>query len=322
MKNFLLFLIVTVLSVNCKSKKTSLQDDSEDDIEVADFIEFFPEIPLPIRIADTTLARKNSDSALIGYKVFTRFIPDSILTHDFGKTVKPRLYPIGRTYDKGKDNYLFIKAVSGNKRVGYLACFSKDEKFLSAIPIVRVGFEPYTTAYGLLDNKFQITTYRERKKGMELQFKRNVYILNSSASSFMLIMTEPNEEIIEQIYNPIDTMSRKNKFSGDYVKDKRNFISIRDGKKANELIFFVHFEKDKGNCIGELKGTSRLVTKTLAQYQEPGNPCAIEFNFAASALNMKETGGCGSFRDIKCFFEGYYPKKPTPKPRTGSPKNK
>ncbi len=311
MKKFLVFLLFTLLLLNCKSKKTSLQD--EDSVEVTDFIDFFPETPLPVRIGDTTLNRKTTDSLLIGYKIFTQFIPDSILAKDFGKGIKPKLYPLGRTMEKGKETYLFIKAVSGTKRVGYLACFSKEEEYLAALPIVRVGFDRSTSAYGLLDNKFQITTYRERKTGSDFQFKRNVYIFNNSASSFTLIMTEPNEEIIENVINPIDTFQRKNKFSGDYVKDKRNFISIRDARKANELMFFVHFEKDNGNCVGELKGTIRLVSKTKAQYQEPGNPCALEFNFTTTAISMIETGGCGSYRDIKCFFEGRYPKKTVPK---------
>ena len=312
MNKFLVFLLFTLLLVNCKSKKTSLQDE-EDSVEVTDFIDFFPETALPVRIGDTTLNRKTSDSLLIGYKIFTQFIPDSILAKDFGKGIKPKLYPLGKTMEKGKEIYLFIKAVSGAKRVGYLACFNQDEEYLAALPIVRVGFDRSTSAYGLLDNKFQITTYRERKAGTEFHFKRNVYIFNNSAGSFTLIMTEPNEEIIENIINPIDTFQLKHKFSGDYVKDKRNFISVRDGKKANELLFFVHFEKDNGNCVGELKGTIRVISKTLAQYQEPGNPCALEFNFATSSLSLVETGGCGSYRDIKCFFEGRYPKKPVPK---------
>ena len=318
MKKFLVFLLLSFLLVNCKSKKTSLQD--EDSVEVTDFIEFFPETTLPVRIGDTTLNRKTTDSLQIGYKIFTQFIPDSILAKDFGKGVKPKLYPLGKTRENGKEFYLFIKAVSGTKRVGYLACFSKEEEYLSALPIVRVGFEKSTSAFGLLDNKFQITTYRERKTGADFNFKRNVYIFNSSAKSFTLIMTEPNEEIIESIINPIDTFQRKNKFSGDYVKDKRNFISVRDAKKANELLFFVHFEKDNGNCVGELKGTIRLVSKSTAQYQEPGNPCALEFNFATTSVSMAETGGCGSFRDIKCFFEGKFPKKSVPKPRSNPAK--
>jgi len=97
------------------------------------------------------------------------------------------------------------------------------------------------------------------------------------------------------------------------VKDKKNFISLRDGKHASETLFFIHFEKD--DCRGELKGMARFVSNNVAVYQEGGNPCTIEFNFSAGRVSMKETGGCGSYRDIKCFFEGSYPKKKTPKPK-------
>jgi hypothetical protein len=31
---------------------------------------------------------------------------------------------------------------------------------------------------------------------------------------------------------------------------------------------------------------------------------------------MKEIGGCGVHRDIKCFFEGYYSHRPDKKPKT------
>ena len=140
-------------------------------------------------------------------------------------------------------------------------------------------------------------------------FKRNIYIYNSGANIFTLILTEPNEEAITTIFNPIDTLARKNKFSGDYVKDKRNFIAVRDGKKESELLFFVHFEKDKGECTGELKGTAKIASGKIARYQEVGNPCSIEFTFNSSNIVMKEVQGCGSYRDIKCFFEGSYIRK-------------
>jgi hypothetical protein len=35
---------------------------------------------------------------------------------------------------------------------------------------------------------------------------------------------------------------------------------------------------------------------------------------------MKEVEGCGSYRDIKCFFEGSFPKKKEVKPK--APKKK
>lgn len=313
MKRILLISCIALLLLNCKGKKGSLQEGEV--MEVADFIELFPEKAHPVRIADTTLTRRTTDSSLISYKIFTQFIPDSILAKDFGKGVKPKLYPLGRTREKNKEIYLFVKAANGNKRVGYMACFSKDENFLNAMALVRTGFDSYSSAYGVLDNKFQITTYREKKTGTGTQFKRNVYIFNEAVNEFTLIMTEPNEEIIEQITNPIDTFPQKNKFSGDYVKSKRNFIAVRDAKRNEELLFFIHFEKDNGECIGELKGNMKMISKNTGQYQAPGNPCTLEFNFEGNSISIQETGGCGSYRNIKCFFEGSYPKKITIKPR-------
>lgn len=309
MKQYLLLLPILLLIVACKEKKTSLTD--EETVSVAEFIEFFPEATLPIRIADTSLAKKSTDSLQIGYKIFTQFIPDSLIQRDFGKGATPRFFPLGRTQEKGKEIYLAIKATTGSKRVAYLACFSKDHEFLQLMPLVRTGFDTYSSAYGTLDRKFQITTYYEQKRANnETAFKRNVYIYNSGANEFTLILTEPNEEMIENVINPIDTFPAKHKFSGDYVKDKKNFISVRDGRKANEPLIFVHFEKS--DCHGEVKGTARLVSATTAVFQESGNPCTLEFNFTANRVVMKETGGCGSYRDIKCFFEGSYPKKKAP----------
>ncbi len=307
MKKYILMLPILLLLVFCKGKKTSLQD--EDEIEVADFIEFFPEIKLPFRVADTSLLKKETDTSLqISNKIFTQFIPDSIIQKDFGKNAKPAFIALGRVTEKGKETYLFAKAVAGSKRIAYLATFSRKDEFLRAMPLVRTGFTRYTSSYGTLDNKFQITTYHENR-GTELNYKKNVYFYNRETNDFTLIYTEPNEEMIENVINPIDTLSKKHKYAGDYVKDKRNFVSIRDGARAGEIMLFIHFEKDKGACNGELKGPARWINSTTAQYYQNGNPCTIELSFTATRVRLKETGGCGTYRDIKCFFDGTYNKK-------------
>lgn len=287
-------------------KKTSLT--GEEPVEVTDFIEFFPEITLPFVVSDTTLNKKLTDSSLIAYSVYTQFVPDSVLKKDFSKA-KPKLYPLGRVKEKGRETYLFVKAVLGPKRVGYIVTFDKKDNYLNSLPIVKTG-ENYSYVYGSLDNKYQITTYRERKnKAGSITFKRNVFIYNNASNDFTLILTEPNEEIMEDIINPIDTLSQKNKYTGDYPANKKNFISFRDGKNQSEILFFAHFEKNKGECVGDLKGTARFITSKKAYYKENGNPCTLEFTFTTSSVTMKEVEGCGSYRNIKCFFDGTYPKK-------------
>ena len=295
------------IAVGCKDdKKVSLT--GEEPVKVADFIDFFPEVDLPFVVADSTLSKKVSDSLLISYSVFTQFVPDTLVKKDFNK-IKPKIYPLGRTKEKGKETYLFAKAVQGTKRVGYLVTFDNDDKYLNTMRLVRSG-ENYSHVYGTLDKKFQITTYRERKNADgTMSFKRNVYIYNSASNDFTLILTEPNDELNEDILNPIDTLAHKNKYTGDYPADKKNFISFRDGKNSSEILFFAHFEKNKGECVGELKGTARFVSSKKAVYKEAGNPCTLEFTFTTTSVYMKEVEGCGSFRDIKCFFEGTYPRK-------------
>ena len=47
-------------------------------------------------------------------------------------------------------------------------------------------------------------------------------------------MTDPLDDRVQEVINPIDTFARKNKFSADYVKDKMNIVSIRDERKAGK----------------------------------------------------------------------------------------
>lgn len=306
MKNYLLLLASVLLFVHCKNKKTSLQD--EDEITASDFVEFYPEVTLPYRVADTSLLKKETDSSLrVGYRIFTQFVPDSIVQQVFGKNVRPVITALGKAKEAERETYLLSKAVAGSKRVAYLTVFNRKNEFLGAMPLMKSGFTKGVTSYGLLDNKFQITTFQE-KPGGATSYKKNVYFYNSETKEFTLIYTEPGDEQVATVINPIDTLPKKSKYAGDYVIDKKNFISIRDGRKPGEVLLFIHFEKDKGTCNGELNGTARFVSATKAQYHENANPCAIELNFTSTRVTLKETAGCGSYRDIKCFFDGSYPK--------------
>jgi len=319
MFKYLILLLSAGILISCKNKKAPLPDNQV--VEIEDFINFFPEVTLPFKITDSGLFKKQGDSSIIGYTMFTQFLSDSVLRKDFGTTVNPVLYSLGRAKEKGRETYLLVKAVQAKKRVAYLVCLDKKNNYLNSFPLVKTGVGVYSAAYGVLDKKFQITTYRETKKATgETWYKRNVYVYNAGGNDFSLILTEPNEEMIENIFNPIDTFAKKNKLSGDYIRNEKNFISIRDGKKTSEILFFVHFEKDNEECVGEVKGTANMVSPTKAHYKENGNPCTIEFTFSGSAVVMKEIEGCGSFRDIKCFFEGRFTKKKEVKPKV--PKKK
>lgn len=313
MKKSMLVLVLPFLLMCCKGKKIKLEDG--DEVSISDFIEFFPDAGLPFRMADSTITRKETDSLLIGYTIFTQFVPDTVLSRQFGKKGKPKIYPLGKVVIKKNETYLFIKAMSPSRKAGYVLVFDKEQKFVASMPLVIADSDPSTSQQAEMDTKYTITTLRQKKSSAgQLLYKKDAYVFNS-AGIFTLILTESNDmsNAVNTVINPIDTLPRKNKFSGDYVIDSKNFVSIRDGKKEGSLMFFIHFEKDKGTCVGELKGEALFTGASKAVFRQSNGPCVIDFNFTSSRVSIKESGACGTYRDIKCFFEGSFIKKKAPK---------
>lgn len=315
MKNFWLFALVLLVFAACKSKRTTLTDDET--VTPAEFIEFFPEMKLPYSVADSSLSKKNNDSSIIGNKIVTQMIGDSVLRKQFGANAKPKIYPIGRVPVKKRETYVFIKAVTPTKKAVYLLTFDKNDSFKTALPLLVQDADPQTMQSAGMDSKYTISITRQRKKADGTStYRKDAYIYND-IGVYTLILTESNEEAstAEEIVNPLDTAARKNKFSGDYIKDKRNMVAVRDGKSATQIRFFVHFEKDKGTCRGELRGEATFVKPDIAVYRESGDPCVLQFTFTANAVSMLEVEGCGNYRDIKCFFEDSLPRKKEAKPK-------
>ncbi len=306
MKRYMILIILPLFFIDCNNKRTKLADD--DTVAVNDFIEFFPDIKLPLEVNDKVLSRKETDSATIGYKIFSQFVPDSVIRGQFAPGITPRLFPLGKVAIKDYETYLFLKAETTSKKAGYILAFDRQKKFLAAMPLVVADKDAATSQSGVMDAKYTVTE-TIRKKNPEGQFyeSKSVYILNSELQAFSLIMTDEGvADKKQEIINPIDTFALKNKFSGDYVKDSRNYVSVRDGKTPSTLLFFVHFEKDNGDCTGELKGEATLHGTKTAVYRANGNPCVLEFTFSGNSVRMKELDACGSYRDIRCFFDGSY----------------
>ena len=312
-KRYSLYLIFIVLLAGCKSKKTSLSGDEP--VEITDFIEFFPDTKLPYQAGDSILQKKEKDSLLISYTVFTQFVPDSILSRFFGKPVKPKIYPLAKS--KGDETYLFAKAIAGNKRAILVLGFDKKNQFIAAMPFLSLDQLAATQQISSMDTRYTITKslFRKNKDGT-LSEGKDVYVLNSDAGSFMLIMTDALDDKPTELTNPIDTISRKQKYTADYGSGKMNLISIRDGRKSDRLSFFIHFEKNNGECTGELKGEAIIKSPTIAEYREGGDPCILQFRFTSSSVTVKELEGCGSRRGLRCSFDGTYSRKNEVKPRT------
>ena len=300
----------------CKSKKPSLSGD--DPVEVGDFIDFFPVRKLPVTVADSSFSYKENDSLKIAYKVFTQFVPDSVLNSIFGKT-NPTIYPMARA--KGDEIYLFVKAITPAKKAAFVVTFDRKNNYLAAMPVLVLDANIKTHQSSTLDNKFTLTKNVTLKNTDGVVSNgSDVYALNKDAGNFMLIMTDPLDDKVTEVLNPLDTLSRKQKYASDYGSGKMTLFSFRDGRRADRLSFFIHFEKNNGECTGELKGEAVMRSATQAVYREPGDPCAIQFNFTSSAVVVKEIEGCGSRRGLRCSFDGVYPRKKESKPKATKPK--
>ena len=308
-RRYLFFFLVVATFGDCKRhKKVSLS--GEEPVEVSDFIDFFPAVPLPYQFTEKELEKKDKDSLLINYKVFTQFVPDSLLIKNFGKGIKPKIYPMGKAKVAGEESYLFAKAIYGSKKIAFLICFDKKEKFITGMPMLIPDQNAATQQISGIDKKLSIYKTVQRKNAdSSVNEGKEVYILNTEAKNFTLILTDQLEDKPTELINPIDTLPRKNKLSADYSTGKMNLVSIRDARRSNRLNFFVHFEKQNGECVGELKGEANLRSATIAEYRTGADPCVLQFIFTSYSVTIKEIEGCGLHRGSHCVFEGSYPRK-------------
>jgi hypothetical protein len=304
-----LLLATLAVLAGCKhKKKPSLS--GEDPVEVNDFIDFFPEVKLPFQFADTDLVKKDPDSLRISYKVFTQFVPDSTLARILGKGTKPQFFPMGKITSPEAESYLFLKAVSGERKTALLACFNKKKEFLAMMPVLQPDQNAATQQLSGVDKKLSIyKVVRRKNSDGSVNEGKDVYIFNSSAKNFMLILTDPLEDHPTELINPIDTLAKKNKLSADYTAGKMNLVSIRDGSRAGRILFFIHFEKNNQECVGELKGEATMKSLTVAEYHSNGDPCVLQLSFTPSTVTIKEMEGCGSHRGVHCVFEGTFVRK-------------
>jgi len=312
MKKFLLLIAIPAVVFSCKSKKVSLAVNDEQ-VNISDFLEAFPKLKLPYEATDTILRRREPDTAVIDDALFERFIPDSILSHLFGKEGHIHLYAVGKIRVPGAESYVFVKGLAKERRAMYMLVFDKKNHFAAGRPVLYSDNESGVTGKVDMDNKYTLTLLHQRKASDgKVYYHRDAYVF-AEGTGFSLILTETNETKPKPpiIYNPIDTLPHKHRYSGDYAQDKRNLVCVRDDRDPSRFLFFVHFEKDDGTCKGELKGEAKFVSPGVARYRSYSDPCAIEFTFIPEGVSLKEIGGCGVHRDIRCYFEGYFERRKT-----------
>lgn len=298
-----------VVFLSCKDKNVSLSGNEPVDIKY--FLAAFPTLKLPYKVADSNMV-KIADTTNISYAVFSQFVPDSVLVSVLGKNVtKSIIHPVGQII-KEDETYILANFTQNKKTSLVTFLLNKKSAYLANLVLLNQDTkDDYIHSVNITTEPTFIINKEKYNKANELSYTRNGYAYNNSSSAFIAVMNDSNEDLKRnsEIINPIDTFPRVNKLSGDYVQDKKNFISIRDGSNNLKYQFFIHFEKNNGDCTGELKGVIKMRDATHGYFQENGDPCEIDFTFGNNNITVKERGNCGNHRGIKCFFDDTYRKK-------------
>jgi hypothetical protein len=302
-----LLIVLPIFLFSCKHKK-KVSLSGEEKVEFSDFQDFFKPAALPFVYSDASLQQKESDSLLISSTNLSLFVPDSVITSLYGKT-KPKIYGLGKSGTTTGESYYFVKTMAPNKNALFILAFDKSNKYQASIKALQQDNNPNTVQSVNMDRRYSITqTTQLKNKDGSVSEGKDVYVLNAAGGAFTLIMTDPLVDHTEMI-NPIDTLPRKSKWAADYMNGKTNLVSIRDGRRLNEISFFIHFEKNNGSCNGEIKGEAVMKTANTAEYHEKGDPCILKFIFNASSVTLQEVEGCGSKRPIDCSLNGSFAKK-------------
>ncbi len=312
MKSIFTTCAIVILFFSCKSSNKESKP-----LTTTDFIKLYSTLSLPANITDSGL-ENFGDTATINNSVFTEFIPDSALQNVLsGSVSKYIIHPAG-IIDLKTIDYLVTKFTSG--KTIKLVVFVLDDKHHyknSLLLLNNQNSDGYRYSLSVTNEPTFIIRKEKTDADNKILYSRNGYAFNESVNIFTEVMNDSNAKKVNDIINPIDTLAKFNKYSGDYITDKKDFISVRDGKNSLTYIFFIHFEKNKAACIGELKGEMSLVNETNAVYQESGDPCVINFKFTANSIKVKEEGNCGNYRGINCPFDFTFKKKKLNKTKTG-----
>lgn len=308
-------LVAIYLLTGCGSKKKPSLSGT-DEVAIGDFIESFELVEPPLEVKDSALNKKENDSLLIANKIFAQFVPDSVLIKVFGKNAKPKIY-LGKRINENEENYLFVKARAADKKAMLVLCFDKKNNFKSFLPLLVQDANAATLQISGINRKFEFyqSVLMKKPDGSTAEGK-DVYIYSADAEQFLLIAKDALDDRVTEVINPIDTLQKKNKFSADYIKDKMNIVSIRDDSKTGRINFFIHVDRNNGECTGELKGVANFTSANTAIYKQPGDACSLQFNFSSSSVSLKELEACGAHRGVKCSFDGNYPRKKEPKQKT------
>lgn len=309
MRKSFIWLLTSILFFACGQKEKDI--NTSDDIETTDFIASFPEKTLPIQFNTKDLNKKESDSFFVKTTVVSKFIPDSIFKADFRQLKNTKFYRKARyKAEETNETYLFLTAEDKNSKKVYLVCYNEKNEFAAAMKLVEKTNETGVTMEGGIDKRLTIIKTKHKETAdKKSYYEKNAFVYNTEGL-FTLILTESNAPIEKGVvYNPIDTLSKKEPLAGDYKIDDNNFVSIRDGAKSGKLQFFINIEKSGGKCSGKLRGDLVQIKPKVFHYNKADDHCVLEFSFTGKRLQVRELEACGNHRGVRCSFDGKYNKK-------------
>ena len=229
---------------------------------------------------------------------------------EFGTTKQIQFHRSARyKAEESEETYLFLHAERKSKKSMYLICFTKENVFSASMELLNKDIDSRVVSEASVDKRLTIIKNRTKQTGDgKYYYNKSAYVYNTEGL-FTLILTESNEPVEDKVvYNPIDTLPRKSPFAGDYKKDKKNFVSVRDGSKPNKLQFFIHIENSANECEGSLRGDLEQVKPKVFHYNKADDHCILEFTFQGKQVQVKELEACGNHRGVRCSFDGRYRK--------------
>lgn len=251
------------------------------------------------------------DSSRLDRSLLADYIPDSAMAMMLAGSgnVRVQFYPQARLNLGGLQAFLLRSHFSSVDKA-YLLLFNRQDSFVSIRPIASFDAQdPTEQQWYSLDKRHLLTlTYSTFSPSGHRYSKEFVYSIGQGGT-YQLILTNSSEPAsLQEIFNPIDSLPLRHRFSGDYYQGNLGLVSIRDGKTARSFHFYIHLSQDQGNCTGDLEGEGTFVSPGLGVYKDATGPCALQFRFTSWNVTLKETGGCGAYRGISCYFEGSYRK--------------
>lgn len=283
----------------------------------------FKEAKLPYQLTDTGLL-KNSDTTSLPPATISPLIADSLKNNYFGKGARIRFTPLAKFAAK-EETYYVIKASTASKKAAIVMVFDKDNNFGASYPLLLPDADPNTSQSSSIDKKFTLTKNIIQRNGPDITGEgKEVVAYDAAEKAFSLIMLDALNENLAEIISPIDTFPKTAKLAGDYYINKKNIVSIRDGRYPNQLLVYIHTENKGGDCKGELRGEFMMTSTTTAVYRQGGDPCVLNLSFKGNQVSINEEAGCGNYRGLDCPLDGTFTKKrlPSVKPASKKPKAK